>query len=217
MRVQAALALALAAVACATVGEQASPPGPPPFEGVKRIALVRWVEDPAAPRAKDALDALGESLGARGYATRAVEVGPRTRDRRDLAGLFTRIHARIAGGTGREAYGRGTDRAGGEAAAALAALGVDAVAMMHRFEGPLPPAMSLDSPFAPRTPGSPFDPPRSARPYRPIGALSLVSRSGDVVWFEWGTPPPEDPSAPANAAEAIDAVLRALAGDEYEP
>jgi hypothetical protein len=40
-----------------------------------------------------------------------------------------------------------------------------------------------------------------------------VDRSGNAIWSEWGAPLSEaDPDAPINAAEAIEVLLRALAG-----
>jgi hypothetical protein len=215
MTVRGLATLALAAQACASVGEPASPPGPPPFEGVRRVALVRWVEDPSAARAKDALDALRESLDARGYETRVVEVGPRNGDRRDLESLFMRIDGRIAAGAARGRSGRGVDRVGDETAAVFAALDVDALAMVHRFERH-PLATPFDSPFTPRPPGSVFDAPPPGESYRPVGALSLVSRAGHVVWLDWGTPASADPRAPANAAEAVDGILSVLAGRDAD-
>ncbi len=209
MRVGIALPLAFAVAACATMGEPAPTPGPPPFEGVRSVALVRSVEGAGAPRAKDALDALRESLEERGYRTRVVEVGSRGADR-NLERLFARIHSRIAAGA---RIGRGSGPGEEDAAAILAALGVDAMAMVHRFDALLPP-MPLASPLAP-PPGSMMDPGGpQLQQYRPIGALSLVNRSGKVVWFEWGTTELADPGAPANAAEAVDAVLAVLAGRE---
>ncbi len=54
-----AAALALAALAaCAPVASEGPPAGPSPFRTVKKLVLVRRVEDPGAPRARDPLDAL---------------------------------------------------------------------------------------------------------------------------------------------------------------
>lgn len=208
-------ALALAAVACATVGEP--PPGPPAFEEVRTVALVRWRDDPSVPRAKDPLDALEESLAARDVATRAVEIGPRTEDAsRALERLHSRLAARILEGPPRGRRGRGAEPLGADAADAVAALGVDAVALHHRADafglGALPraPAPVLGDPFPPLA----SHPSTAYARRRPLGALSLVDRSGNAIWFEWGAPDSElDPSAPVNAVEAVDAVLRVLAGE----
>ncbi len=212
MRVGIALPLALGVAACATAESSATAPGPPPFEGVRSVALVRFLEGPGGQRAKDALDALGESLAQRGYQTRVVEIGARSREVAGLERLFDRIQARMSTGAGRDRLGRGTGRGEEDAAGVLAALGVDAAAMVHRFDMPPPPP--LVSPFRPPT-GSVFDQPGPEwKQYRPIGALSLVNRAGHVVWFEWGTPPSVDPGVPANAAEAVDAALAVLSGRE---
>jgi hypothetical protein len=215
MKTSGVTALALAAAACATVGEP--PPGPPAFEEVRTVALVRWRDDPGVARAKDPLDALEESLAARDVATRAVEIGPRTEDAsRALERLHSRLATRIVQGPPRGRYGRGAEPLGAEAADAVAALGVDAVALHHRADafglGALPRARApvLGDPFPPSA--SPPSATLSLR--RPLGALSLVDRRGNAIWFEWGAPESElDPSAPVNAAEAVDALLRVLAGE----
>jgi hypothetical protein len=209
-------ALALAAAACATVGEP--PPGPPVFEEVRTVALVRWRDDPSVARAKDPLDALEESLAARDVATRVVEIGPGGEDAgRALERLHSRLAARIPEGPPRGRGGRGVEPLGADAGDAVAALGVDAVALHHRAD-----AFGLGA--LPRAPapvlGEPFPPPGSSATHarrRPLGALSLVDRGGNAIWFEWGAPESElDPTAPVNAAEAVDAVLGVLAGGGEE-
>jgi len=209
----AALALAgITSLSCATPGEPA--PGPPPFTGVRKIALVRWRADPAAPRPKDALDALAESLAARSYETRLVEIGPRSsNDLRPLERLHARVEAFVVSAAQGGQIGRArrrAERAGAEAADAVRQHGVDAVAMLHRFDERFPP------PFSQAPAGSAF-PRAPGPPARPTGALSLVDRDGSVIWFEWGAPGAElDPTAAVNAAEAIDLLLRALAGEPDE-
>lgn len=217
MKTSGVAALALAAVACATAGEP--PPGPPPFDEVRSVALVRWRDEPGVARAKDPLDALGESLAARGVATQTVEIGPRAKGAlRPVERLHARLAARIVQGPPRGRRGRVPEALGEEAAAAVAALGVDAVALHHRADAfgrgalpPVPPA--LGDPFAPPGP-HPF----ATRDFhRPLGAVSLVDRRGNAIWFDWGAPDSElDPSAPVNAVEAVDALLRALAGEGAE-
>jgi hypothetical protein len=201
------LALA-AAVACATAPE---PAGPPPFEGVKSVALVRW-RDGGSTRPRDPLDALKESLDARGYRTRVVDVGHRVPDElRPVQRLHERMGTRGRTG-GRAGRGR-VERVGREARDAVRALGVDAVALYHRLEDwTSSPAYS--DPGAFRPPGT--LPPSAFR--RPLGALSLVDAEGAAVSFEWGAPggAAGDPSMPLNAAEAIDALLRVLSGGDEE-
>lgn len=207
----AALAIAGAlCLSCATMGEPA-PVGPPPFQGVRRIALVRIRPDPATARPKDPLDALAESLAARGYETRVVEVGPRVQDSlREVERLHERIEGWIAAAPhGRS--GRRTEQTGTGSAEAVRGLGVDAVAMYHRFE---------DRPFAafpePLLGGEGF-PRRREVVSRPAGALSLVDRDGNATFLEWGAPGAGlDPAAAVNAAEAIDMLLRVLAGEPEE-
>ncbi len=210
-------ALALALAACATVADTATG-GPPPFQGVKSLALARWNDDPSTPRPKDPLDALKESLDGRGYQTRVVELGPRmpsSPEARELARLFEAVRSRAASG-GREAWARSAGGADPQAGKVVAALGVDAVALYHRFDDRASPAYA-DAPAA----ASPFGTPRTAfPPFRPLGALSLVDRGGRIVSFAWGSQrlqdPQLDPSAPVNAAEAVDDVIRALTGEPAE-
>jgi hypothetical protein len=198
------LALA-AAAACATAP---APPGPPPFEGVKRVALVRWRDPDAAARPRDPLDALKESLDERGYATQVVEIGRRVPDTlRPVQRLYERVGAlpRRPARAGRERV----DRVGAEAGEAARALGVDAVALYHRSRDLGVPVLPEQGAF-PR-PG--FPPPAVFR--RPGGALSLVDARGAAVSLQWGVPGEPldaDASAPLNAAEAIDALLRVLSG-----
>jgi hypothetical protein len=195
---------ALAAAACAAVGEGA--PRAPVLNDVRTIASVRVLDARSATRAKDPLDALGESLEARGYEVRAVEVGRRPRDElRGIERLHARLGARIAAAPRAGARGRAA-ALGAEAGRAVAALGVDAVALHHRFD-----ERTLFAPADPRAQGTLLPPAPVAG--RPRGAVSLVDRSGNAIWSEWGAPLSEaDPDAPINAAEAIEVLLRALAG-----
>jgi hypothetical protein len=201
------LALA-AAAACAGVSAPPGPPGPPPFEGVKTIALVRLGADGGGTRPKDPLDALEESLRARGYATRVVELGRRPPDAlRPVQRLHDRVGSRASSG---QRSGR-VERAGAEAEAAATALGVDAIALYHRSAD-----LGVPLPSDPRPFPTPGYPPPTALLRRPLGALSLVDARGNAVTFEWGAggePAVGDSAAPVNAAEAIEALLRVLASD----
>jgi len=174
------------------------------------VALVRARPDPATARPRDALDALAESLAARGYETRRIELGPKVGDDlRAVDRLFGSMEGRIGSASPRARFGRRVEPAGADAAAAVRGLGVDAIAMFHRFEG-LPLAAFPE----PQLGGGLF--PRRAEPLsrRPGGALSLVDREGNATWFAWGAPGAElDPAEPVNAAEAIDMLLRALTGE----
>ncbi len=202
-----ALALAAALLACASV--EGPPPGPPPFRGAKKLVLVRLVEDPRAPRARDALDALKESLDARGYEARVVDIVPgKDPALRDLERLEDRVAGRFWNRDGRSAGV--ADRMGADAGAVVAGLGVDAVAGYHRLADRLPPLPPPSDPFAPRYPYAT----RSAPLRRPTGALSLVAADGSAAWFPWGGGQglEPEPGALLNPAEAIDAVLAALAG-----
>lgn len=203
-----------AALSCATPAEPAYS-GPPPFTGVKKIALVRVRADGGeGARAKGVLDALAESLSARGYEVSRTEVGPNPpADLRGLERLHATLDGLIGSGQPRSRLAHRAESVGGDAGEAVRSLGVDAVAMAHRFGDRLLPPLP-----DPGVGGSLFP----ARPEtqglrRPLGALSLVDRSGNATWFAWGAPGGElDPTQPVNAAEAIDMLLRALRGETEE-
>ena len=204
-----AFAALAAATACATTGEAVAPP-PPSFRAVHSLALVRTV-DGRASRPKDPLDGLDESLRARGYATRVIELGrKRSPELAPVERLFGQLELRASAGRSERLGISPFADAGRAAGEAVAALGVDAVATYHRLEGRrLPQPPSAD----PVLPGTLFPPP-SAPSTGPLGALALVDRSGHVATFAWGEPTAlEDPSVPMNAAEAIDFLVRALAGE----
>jgi hypothetical protein len=96
----------------------------------------------------------------------------------------------------------------------VAELGVDAVATYHRLEG----RAAFPAAREPPLPGTffPSSPPVAGR--SPIGALALVDRAGHVATFPWGESTSlEDPGVPMNAAEAIDLLVRTLAGEPLEP
>jgi len=200
------VSLALAATAaCASVQE---PAGPPPFQGVRSVALVRWRE-PDAARPKDPLDALAETLAARGYQTRIVEVGRRVPDAlRPVQRLHDRATTETEAAWSRARSDR-VRRLGADAAEAVRGLGVDAVVLYHRTEDWRLPALS-----DPRAFPQPGLPPRAAL-RRPVGAFTLVDATGAARSLAWGSPGEAidtDPTAPINAAEAIDAVVRVLSG-----
>jgi hypothetical protein len=199
-----ALAL-VAATACAT-GREAAAPEPSPFRNVRTLVLVRAVDD-RGHRGRDPLDGLAETLRARGYEARVIDLGPgRAADLAELEQLFARLELR-ASASRAERIARPFTSAGGEAGVAVAALGVDAVASYHRLDRP--PRGDL----APPGPGRVLSP-GPAPPVRPAGALALVDRAGTVATFAWGDAAPhDDPALPVNAAEAIDLLVRALAGD----
>lgn len=205
----------LAAASCATAGLPA-PQDAHSFQDVRRIALVRWVDDPGVVRRKDPLDALRESLAERGYDVRLVEIGRGRKTAREVERFYGEVDGRIAVRSTPDRTGsRVVHVAAADAAAALGALGADAMAVYHDFTGqPMllpPPVRDPLDPLA--SPGALYPPPADAIPYRPLGALSLVDREGNLVWFDWGSPAPADADAPANAADAIEALLRALAGE----
>lgn len=200
-------ALALVAfTACATAGEAAAPP-PSPFRGVRSLVLVR-AGDAHGQRPKDALDGLDETLRARGFTTRIVELGSKPPpELASLERLFAQLELRAASRRS-ERIASPVGAAGRDAGAVVAQLGVDAVVSYHRLDRRRPPepppALLPDSIFPP--------PPPPAE--RPIGALMLVDREGHVAAFAWGDAGPlEDPAVPLNAAEAIDFLVRALTGE----
>ncbi len=201
-----ATAAVLAFAACASA--EAPPPGPPPFRAVKKVVLVRRVADPRAQRPRDPIDALKESLDTRGYEVRVVEVGPgKDAELRDLDRLEDRIAARL---WNRGAPPDRVERLGPEAGAVVTKLGADAVAGYHRLD----PSLALLTPPPPPTWTTPSERQRYYATARvPAGALSLVAADGSVAWFPWGGAGADlDEHALVNAAEAIDALLAALAG-----
>jgi hypothetical protein len=204
-------ALSVAAGACA--GTREPVPGPVSFPAVKTAALVRGGEG-RAERPKDALDALETSLAARGIAARAVERG-RGGDRA-LLRLEDLVASRVWSGA-RAGGRRAPEPLGDEGAAPVRALGVDAVALLLRFDRGLPPRDRAPGglpPFGAPPPG--FEE-RPLSPYRPTAALALVSRDGALVWFDWGPRDAAyDPEGPVNAAEAVDAAARFLAGERED-
>jgi hypothetical protein len=202
-----ALAVLAACAGCAGAGETLTPP-PSPFRAVRSLVLVRAVED-RGQRPKDPLDGLDETLRARGFTTRVVELGPKRPP--ELAGLerlFGQLEVRAATGR-RERIATPVSSAGRDAAAAVAQLGVDAVASYHRLDRRRTPALPPST-----APGTLFPPSAPPTLDRPLGALVLVDREGHVAVFAWGDGGAlEEPSVPLNAAEAIDQLVQALTGE----
>jgi hypothetical protein len=201
-------AAALAALAaCAGAAEQAFPPAAR-FRDVRSLLLVRE-RDARDGRGKDPLDGLEETLRARGFAARVVELG---RDpppgQAALERLFRELEVR-ASASRAERIATPVRDAGRDAAAAVAQLGVDAVATYHRLERPrpVPPLAAFSGGPAAAAPP----------PALPLGALVLLDRAGRVATFAWGDAGAlEEPGVPLNAAEAIEQLVRALTGEQDE-
>jgi hypothetical protein len=208
-----ALAAAATAAACATTGEAVAP-AVPAFRGIRSLALVRAVDE-RGHTAKDPLDGLEETLRARGFTTRVIELGPRPPP--ELAAverLFGQLELRATAGRA-ERIARPSSSAGPDAGAAVAQLGVDAVASYHRIDRRRTPGVSALP--APALPGSVFPSPPPPAPDRPLGAFVLVDRDGRAATFAWGDAGPiDDPAVPLNAAEAIDLLVSALTGQPRE-
>jgi hypothetical protein len=220
-----ALAAVALASACASAGPPA-PPAPPPFEAVRSVILVREVprdRERDERRRRDPLDALEESLRAKGIASRVVEVGPGLReDLRDVERLVRTIEFR-AGSAPPPAYGRrAAESLGGDVRPLLERLGADAFAVYVRLDdrfgpraGPSPPPGGVLGPPGPYTPGGP-----GARS-RPLAAIALVDRAGTLLTLDWGESEPglePESSRLVNAAEAVEVAVRILAGEpEPEP
>jgi hypothetical protein len=207
------LALALALAACATTGEAVAPT-PTAFRGVRSLALVRSVDE-RGHTTKDPLDGLEETLRARGFTTRVVELGPKPPpELATVERLFDQLELRAAAGRA-ERIARPMSSVGAEAGAAVAQLGVDAVASYHRLDRRRAPGVSALS--APVQPGSVFPSPPPPIPDRPLAAFVLVDRDGRAATFAWGDAGPiDDPAVPLNAAEAIDLLVSALTGEPRE-
>lgn len=203
--------LALATLAaCATAGGVA-PAGPPPFEGARAFALVRWVDGAEGRRPPDPLDALAASLTQRGLSARIVEIGPRVpASGLELERLQARAEARaVAAASRRPAYAEDLGREAGDV---VRGLGVDVVVLLHRFEAPLLPP--LPDPTRPADPFLRRDPPFAAAP---LGAFTLVDREGNALAIEWGRPGSDfQEGALMNAAEGVEAVLRVVSGEPLE-
>jgi hypothetical protein len=184
---------------------------------VRRVALIRAQDRAAgARRARDALDALGESLAQRGIGIHTVEIGPGLRaDLEAVEQVFDHARWRIEG----EPLASGSRPVvplGVDAAPVLARLDVDALALLFRFDPRWAPGQA---PFAP-VPYAPW----GARPqagrgaYRPIGALALIGRGNAFVWFDWGASDGLlDTGSAVNPAEAVEQALRLFTAVPLEP
>lgn len=217
LRAAALAALLLVAVlaSCAEAPLVDAPSGPPPFRGLRRVLLVRAGDRPEPQRHRDPLDAVRESLEADGRTTRTVEVGRKApRELAEMERLYAEIEGRVEeGGMSGEA-GRPVERLRRPVAGVLDAAQADGAVLLYRLGArPLLPAPSA----------SPFSHEPAPRLARPAGALALVDRDGNLLWFDWGVQ--RDPlegtggaSAPAtSAAEAVDALLRVVRGDADAP
>lgn len=204
--------LLVALAACATTGDGFVTQPPPSFREVRSLVLVRMAEDRAG-RTKDPLDGLDETLRARGYRTRVVELeGSGKGEHAALDRLFMGLEVRAGAAPGERFGARPYANMGRVAGETVAALGVDAVASYHRLDGRRP--LGAEGPVLPGAiaPGPPAAPARG-----PVGAIALVDRTGHVATFPWGaTSAIADPDVPVNAAEAIDLVLGVLSGEEPE-
>jgi hypothetical protein len=209
------LAAGFAALACATAGGPAVPPAAPPFEGVRAVVLVR-VADDRDRRPRDALDALDESLRAKGLATRTVEVGPGLRaDLKDVERLARDVESTIRSspryGPSYGSEHRPTELLARAPRPLLEKLAADAFAVYLRLGHHLGPYASSPPPV-----GSMPDS-RTPATYStgPTAALALVDRDGTLLWFDWGGDEElEEPdSRVVNAAEAVDEAVRVLAGE----
>ncbi|HYG69298.1 MAG TPA: hypothetical protein VD838_16620 [Anaeromyxobacteraceae bacterium] len=203
------VALAAVALACASA-RGGAPAATPPFEGVGSVVLVREVEA-REKRPRDVLDALDESLRARGLRTRTVEVGPALRDDlKDVARVVRDVEWTIRQAPRYDPERRPAQTLGRDPGALLERLDADAFAVYLRLRDrfdrsprPMPPDVRL--------PGA--DP--EAYPSWPIAVLALVDRDGTLLWFDWGGPDELDvpDSRVVNAAEAVDEAVRVLVGE----
>jgi hypothetical protein len=186
---------------------------PPELGSLRRVVLVRAVDRHDRPHPKDPLDAVRESLEAEGRTTRTVEVGPHAKGEAAALGrLYAEIEGRIDGVAIDPERTRNVDRLARGTLTVLDDVGADGAVVLIRF-GPrplAPPAGALGA-FA-RGPD-----PRALG--RPAAALAVVDRDGTLLWFAWGGAEPldRDPAAPSTAAEAVDALLRAVFGPGDAP
>lgn len=193
--------------ACASPDSFVTPP-PPSFREVRSLVLVRRAEHRPGQQ-KDPLDGLADSLRARGYRTRVVELTGKDPAQAGLSRLFDDLELRADASRGERFGRRPYSELGRRAADAVAALGVDAVASYHHLEG-----RRMQRPEAAYLPGTLLPGPPVETPRGPTGALAIVDRAGHVATFAWGeTTALDDPEVPWNAAEAIDLVVRALSGE----
>jgi len=197
------------AVACGCAGGGASavrPASGPPwkaFGGTRTVALVHepGTGKPGGP-VRDPVDGLGESLRARGWEVRVPrpEAADALLSLRDRLELWSGAPAE----GGRAVSSGALDWAGD----VVRSTGVDSVALSWRFMlRSMPHDPMLARPLPARTEPSATD---------PLGAVALVSARGDVVRVEWGDREGREGERPDNPAEAIEALLEAIAppGDD---
>ena len=195
----------------------AAPGAAPAFSGVRSVALVRRPEH-AERRAKDPLDAVAESLAAKGITVRLIELGGHD-EPKDVARLFDEAESRASSGGGGGSTARGAALTLGEdAGRTVRRLGVDAVVTYHHLEFRVGRTLgdpSLSPPGAGMGGGTYS--PRSTAPSRPLGALEVVGTDGQGILFDWGDRDEVRAGGAETPAEAVDAVVRALLGEPAEP
>lgn len=195
----------LAAAGCASAG-----PGParlrtdrvgPAFGDVRSVVVFR--PEPRPERhGKDLADGVAESLAARGW-TVSQEPAPAARK------ALERLRAQLDPWMGpaldaRQGVVFGVAEGAGEL---VREAGVDVVAFTYRFVR-MPAAESQSVFVAPRT---------DLRALA-VGAIVLVSARDEVARVEWGGDARQDlGAAPANAVEAIDALMLALDAEKEPP
>ena len=202
-----ALAAALAvALGCAGATSDAPSAGTA-FGGIRSVALVRRAGR-GEKRPKDPLDAVSESLAAKGVAVRVIELGGRD-DPKDVARLFDAAESRASSVDPNAAVGG----LGDVTARTVRGLGVDAVVSYHRLA---PYARALDDHPLPGggSAGAYGLPPPS---YRPLGALVVVGSDGQAAVFDWGARDAQLGPGAETPAEAVDAAVRALLGERGDP
>jgi hypothetical protein len=210
---RAGIAVLGAVLACATAGERPPETPPPSFRAVRSLVLVRYADDRGS-RAKDALDGLDESLRARGYTTRVVDVGQAKPELARLRDLYGKLELRADSPRGERFGVSRTGDAGVLAGEVVAELGVDAVASYHRLDG----WRFMPPPTAPTFPGTASTQTQAPTPRFAHGAFVMVDRSGHLAVFPWGESGGlGDPETAINAAEAIDQLVRSLTGEAAEP
>lgn len=192
-------------------------PRSPRFGDIRSVALVRW-NDRGAQRAKDPLDAVAETVAARHVESRVLELTSRVPEQlRGAERLYEAAEARVVAAPGVGGRGRVGERLGDAAAREVRALGVDAVVLYLRLENRFRSRRDAREVYGPEGVGR--DPmlgsTASLSRFRRVGAVAVVGSDGALVWFDWG-PWDErgDPPLSSNAAEAVDAAMRALFGEE---
>lgn len=196
----------LAVSACASAGPGAARLRTdrvgPAFAEVRTAVVFR--PDPRPERhGKDLADGVAESLAARGWTVTQAEPSPAARK------ALERLRAQLDPWMGpaldaRQGVVFGVAEGAGEL---VREAGVDAVAFTYRFVRM--PAAQQQSVYAP---------PRTDLRALAVGAIVLVSARDEVARVEWGGDARQDlGTAPANAAEAIDALMLALDAEKEPP